>query len=48
MRCPAAVPARTFAAGLSACQPSLHNDLVRFTFLLGGDDGEALFGHHEQ
>jgi len=26
---------------------SLHTDLDRFTFLLGGDDGEALFGHHE-
>jgi len=26
----------------------LHTDLDRFTFLLGGDDGEALFGHHEQ
>jgi hypothetical protein len=23
----------------------LHADLDRFTFLLGGDDGEALFGH---
>ena len=26
----------------------LRADLDRFTFLLGGDDGEALFGHHEQ
>ena len=26
----------------------LRQDLDRFTFLLGGDDGEALFGHHEQ
>lgn len=26
----------------------LRTDLDRFTFLLGGDDGEALFGHHEQ
>jgi hypothetical protein len=26
----------------------LHTDLDRFTFLLGGDDGEALFRHHEQ
>jgi hypothetical protein len=25
----------------------LHTDLDRFTFLLGGDDGESLFGHHE-
>ena len=23
----------------------LHTDLDRFTFLLGGDDGESLFGH---
>ena len=26
----------------------LHTDLDRFTFLLGGDDGEALFSHHDQ
>jgi hypothetical protein len=26
----------------------LRTDLDRFTFLLGGDDGEVLFGHHEQ
>jgi hypothetical protein len=26
----------------------LRRDLDRFTFLLGGDDGDALFGHHEQ
>jgi len=26
----------------------LRNDLNRFTFLLGGDDGESLFGHHQQ
>ena len=27
---------------------SLRADLARFTFLLGEDDGEDLFGHHEQ
>ena len=26
----------------------LRTDLDRFTFLLGGDDGEALFRHHDQ
>lgn len=26
---------------------ALRDDLARFTFLLGGDDGEQLFGHNE-
>jgi hypothetical protein len=26
----------------------LRTDLNRFTFLLRGDDGQALFGHHAQ
>ena len=33
-------------AGHPACNVGeLRRDLDRFTFLLGGDDGEALFGH---
>ena len=33
-------------AGHPACNiGELRQDLDRFTFLLGGDDGEALFGH---
>ena len=33
-------------AGHPACNVGeLRQDLNRFTFLLGGDDGEALFGH---
>jgi hypothetical protein len=27
--------------------PDLRIDLARFTFLLGEDDGEDLFGHHD-
>jgi len=27
---------------------SLRTDLARFTFLLGSDDGEQLFGHSER
>lgn len=27
---------------------ALRSDLARFSFLLGHDDGEQLFGHHKQ
>ena len=27
---------------------SLRDDLARFSFLLGGSDGEELFGHNDQ